>query len=446
MSFLTDLFRTSSLRQRILFTVVILVVYRLGTFIPVPGINATVLSEYFRASSSSSGQSIVDYFNFFSGGAFSNFSVFMLGIVPYISMSIIMQLLVVLIPGLKAISEDEGGRAKIQQYTRYGTIAICLVQAYPVIIYLKNIAAEEAYRNVVIGGNGVTWQFIILLMSVATIGTLMLVWFGEQISSRGVGNGVSLIIFTGIVARIPQAIQLLGTSVSNSSLNPVFLVVIFLIYVAVIVAVVYEQQGQRRIPVHYARRIVGRKQYEGRNAYIPFKINPSGVIPVIFASAVLQVPVQVLSSFGQNGGSSWLSIFVDPLGFPYTITYIVLIVFFAYFYTMVSANPIEIARRIRENGGTIPGIRSENTEAYLSRVLNRIILPGALFLAAIALVPTLIVRFFNFPQQVAFLMGGTSLLIMVGVELDTVSQIQGHLKTDNYDGLSKKGRIQSKNL
>ncbi len=438
-----DIFRTPNLRQRVIYTIVVLIVYRMGTFIPVPGLNASVLDDYFRSQGSSTGQTIVDYFNFFSGGAFANFSIFMLSIFPYITTSIIMQLLVVLIPSLKAISEDDGGRAKIQQFTRFGTVLVCFVQSIPVIWYIRQIA--EQFPSVIIGGGGVTWQFILLLVFIATVGTLLLVWMGEQITARGVGNGVSIIIAVGIIARIPNAMGLLGASVRGSQLNPVFLVIVFLVYVAVIVAVVYEQQGQRRIPVHYAKRIVGRKMYDGQNAYIPFKINPSGVIPVIFASALLQLPVQLLSGAG-GGRFLWLNALLNPLGFPYMVTYTLLIVFFAYFYTMVSANPVEIARRIRENGGTIPGIRSENTESYLSKVLNRIILPGALFLAMIAIVPAIIVKLFNFPAQVAFLMGGTSLLIMVGVELDTMSQIEGHLKTHNYDGFLKKGRIRSRNL
>ncbi len=280
-----------------------------------------------------------------------------------------------------------------------------------------------------------------------TTGTMFLMWMGEQITQRGVGNGISLIIFAGIVARIPNALYLMLNQIQSRELNPVFVIVVFILFIVVVGLVVYEQQGQRKIPVHYAKRVIGRKVYGAQNTYIPFKINPSGVIPVIFASSILIFPLQI----AQNLGSKivWLSKFASwlrPTGVPYIILYALLIIFFAYFYTQVTLNPVEISKNIRENGGSIPGIRSEKMEEYLSRILNRIILPGSLFLAFIAIIPTLVQVWFNFPRSLALLMGGTSLLIMVGVDLDTMSQIEGHLRMHHHDGLVRKGRIRSRNL
>ena len=438
-SALIDVFRIKDLRDRILFTIFILVIFRLGTALPIPGINVNALKLYFMAQeSASSAIGLTDYINFFSGGAFKNFSVFMLGIMPYISTSIIMQLLVLVFPKLKKISEEEGGRKKIQRYTRYGTVIMCLIQSYTVTVYANQIPDAIA-----IGRLSYT---LIAMLSVST-GTVFLMWLGEQISQRGVGNGISLLIFAGIVARMPNGFITLFRKVSEGELNPVSVIVVLGMFVAVIALVIYEQQGQRKIPVHYAKRIVGRRMYGAQNTYLPFKINPSGVIPVIFASSVLTFPIQIAQSLGPN--VRWLadfSYFLRPGGIAYIIIYALLIIFFAYFYTQVTLNPIEIAKQIRENGGSIPGIRSDRTEDYLNRILQRIILPGALFLAFIAVIPTIVQRLFNFPLEVAMLMGGTSLLIMVGVDLDTMSQIEGHLRMHHHDGLTKKGRIRSRNL
>jgi len=273
-------------------------------------------------------------------------------------------------------------------------------------------------------------------------------WIGEQITKRGIGNGISLLIFAGIVARLPTAVIELGNRVKAGDLNLVFVVVVFVMFVAVVTLVVYEQQGQRKIPVNYAKRIVGRRMYGGApNAFIPFKINPSGVIPVIFASSILTFPLQIASTIGAN--VTWLgavSRALSPHGTLYNIMYVLLIIFFAYFYTQVSLNPVEIAKQIRENGGSIPGIRSEKIEEYLTRILNRIVLPGSLYLAGIAVLPTLIQYLFKFPSSISYLMGGTSLLIMVGVDLDTMSQIEGLLKMHHQEGLTRKGRLRGRNL
>jgi len=435
---LIDILRIKDLRDRIFYTFGILVIYRIGTVIPIPGINIGVVRDYFLSQQSSNSGSIQLFLDFFSGGAFSNFSIFMLGIMPYISMSIIMQLLMIVVPAIKKMAEDDGGRKKFKQWTRYGTILVCLVQAATVVVYADSIPQAITFNK--------TLYAIISTLSVTT-GTMFLMWLGEQINQRGIGNGISMIIFAGIVARLPRAVIQLVEKIQSNELNPVFVLIALALFVVVVVLVIYEQRGQRKIPVNYAKRVVGRRMYGAQNTYIPFKINPSGVIPVIFASSIIQFPLQIAQMLGPEVKVFHdISNFFHPNGVPYMVLYTVLIIFFAYFYTQVSLNPIEISRQIRENGGSIPGIRSEKTEEYLSRVLNRIILPGAIFLAFIALIPTLVQAVFNFPPLVAYLMGGTSLLIIVGVDLDLMSQIEGQLRMHHHDGLTKKGRIRGRNL
>ncbi len=435
---LVDIFRVKDLRDRILFTLALLVVFRLGTFLPIPGIDRNIIVAYF--SQEGSGGGIIDFLDFFSGGALKNFSIMMLGIMPYITTSIIMQLLTIAFPKLKKLSEEEGGRKKIQRYTRYATIPVCLVQSFAITRMADQIPDAVTISPL---------AFALVAMLAVTTGTMFVMWLGEQITQRGVGNGISLIIFAGIVARIPWSINVMIQVVRDptQNLNPVFIIVVFAMFVGVVALVIYEQQGQRKIPVHYAKRVIGRKIYGAQNTYIPFKINPSGVIPVIFASSVLSFPIQIAQSLG--GNIPWLqrvASFLSPSGLAYQVFYALLIIFFAYFYTSVTLNPMDIAKNIRENGGSIPGIRSEKMEEYLTKILNRIVLPGALFLAFIALIPSIVQSLFNLPSAVAFLMGGTSLLIMVGVDLDTMAQIEGHLRMHHHDGILKRGRIRSRNL
>lgn len=437
-SSLGSLFRIKDLRERILFTVGVLIVYRIGATIPIPGVNVNALKTYFLLQEATSRIGISDYLDFFAGGAFSRFSIFMLGILPYISMSIIMQLMLLVFPQLKRISEEDGGRKKIQRYTRYGAVVVCVIQAITVIFYADSIPdAITLPRGL---------YSVISVLSVTT-GTVFLIWLGEQINRRGIGNGISLIIFAGIVARIPNAFWVLIQDVQRGDLNPVFVIVVLSMFVAVVTLVIYEQRGQRKIPVHYAKRVVGRKMYGAQNTYVPFKINPSGVIPVIFASTILTFPLQIVQSLAAD--VRWLqnlSVILRPNGPFYIVLYTIMIVFFAYFYTQVTLNPVEISRNIREHGGTIPGIRSDKMEAYFTSVLNRIILPGALFLAFIAIIPSIVQGLFNFPPQLAFLLGGTSLLIMVGVDLDLMAQIDGHLRMHQHEGLTSGAKIKSRNL
>jgi len=432
------MFKIDELRKKIGWTILFLAVFRIGAFIPIPGIDPEVLKLYFLSQSSSSTIGFTEYLNFFAGGAFSNFSVFMLGIMPYISTQIIFQLLMLVVPSLKKLSEDASGRKKVQQYTRYATILITLIQSYVVTVYANSIPDVMTMGIV---------PFTFIAMLSVTTGTMFLVWIGDQITARGVGNGISLLIFAGIVARVPNALITLFRSVQSGILNPVVVIVVLAMFAVVVALVVFEQRGQRKIPVQYAKRVVGRKMYGSQSSYIPFKINPSGVIPVIFASALLSFPLQIASSLGPE--VRWLQAianFLDPQGAPYLIIYTLLIIAFAFFYTQVSLNPIEMARQIRENGGSVPGVRTERLEEYLTKVLNRIVLPGSMFLAFIALIPTLVQKFFAFPSSVAMLLGGTSLIIMVGVDLDTMSQIEGIMKMHHHDGLTSKGRIRSRNL
>jgi preprotein translocase subunit SecY len=434
---LVGIFRVKELRERVIFTMLMLVVFRLGAVLPIPGINVNALKAYFL-SQQNTGNAIIDYLDFFAGGAFTNFSVFMLGIMPYISMSIIMQLFLIIFPSLKRLSEEEGGRKKIQSYQRMGTVVICLIQSYAVTVWADRIPNAVTISKL---------SYTLIAMLTVTTGTMFLMWMGEQITKRGIGNGISLLIFAGIVARLPQAVWELITKVRNRELNPVFVIVVFVMFAAVVALVVFEQQGQRKIPVNYAKRVVGRKMYGAQNTYIPFKINPSGVIPVIFASSLLTFPLQIASGIGAN--VKWLADFarwLNPHGVAYNILYTLLIIFFAYFYTQVTLNPIEIAKNIRENGGSIPGIRTDKIEEYLMAILNRIILPGSLYLALIAIIPTIVQTLFNFPASISYLMGGTSLLILVGVDLDTMSQVDALLKMHHHDGIAKKGHIRSRNL
>jgi preprotein translocase subunit SecY len=440
---LIGIFRVKELRERILFTALMLIVFRIGAVLPIPGINVRELNAYFL-SQQNSGNAIVDYLDFFAGGAFSNFSVFMLGIMPYISMSIIMQLLLIVFPRLKKISQEEGGRKKIQAYQRVGTVVVCLIQSFAVTQYARDISQRGGVENLL---SMDLLSFTLIAMLTVTTGTMFLMWIGEQITKRGIGNGISLLIFAGIVARLPQAVWELFGRVRNGDLNLVFVIVVFVMFVAVVALVVFEQQGQRKIAVNYAKRVVGRRMYGAQNTYIPFKINPSGVIPVIFASSILTFPLQIASTIG--GNVPWLAAVsraLSPQGMLYNVLYVLLIIFFAYFYTQVSLNPIEIAKNIRENGGSIPGIRTERIEEYLTKILNRIVLPGSLYLALIAIIPTIIQRLFSFPSSISYLMGGTSLLILVGVDLDTMSQIEALLKMHHHEGLTRKGRLRGRNL
>jgi len=437
---IVNMFKLKELRNRLFFTFIVLAVFRLGGVLTVPGIDASVLLQYFDSLASQNKNQFASYMDFFVGGAFSHFSIFMLGVMPYISTQIILQLALIIFPSLKRIAQEDGGQRKVAAWTRVGTVVVCLIQSFAVTVYADSIP----------GAWSGSIQMKLLAMLTVTTGTMITIWLGDQITAHGIGNGVSMLLFAGIVARLPSAVLDLSNKVSNNEINIVFVIVVFIMFIGIIGLVIFEERGERKIPVNYAKRVVGRKMYGGQSTYLPFKINPSNVIPVIFASSFLTFPLQIISSIGSNQNSArWvgkLSAFLNPAGWWYNILMVILIVFFAYFYTQVSLNPTEIAKSIRENGGSIPGIRSDKTEEYLQRVLNRLVLPGSLFLAAIAVLPTVIQNLFGFPQSISMLMGGTSLIIMVGVDLDTMSQVEALLKMHHQDGLTKKGKIRSRNL
>jgi len=439
---LSDMFRMEDLRKKLLYTALLLVITRIGTVIPVPGVDPENLKAYFMIQSQSSTIGLTEYLNFFSGGAFSNFSLFTLGVMPYISMQIIIQLLMLIIPKMKKWSEDAEGRKKIQKVTRYGTIVVCLLQSFVVTVYARSIQSS--------GFDVITIDMVpFTLISILTVtaGTMALVWLGEKITQKGIGNGISLLIFAGIVARIPSAVSTMISGVQAGTIALWAVILVFVMFIIVVALVICEQEGERKIPVNYAKRVVGRKMYGAQSTYIPFKINPSGVIPVIFASAILSFPLQIASALGSN--VRWLQSFanwLNPQGAPYLIIYTILIIAFAFFYTQVSLNPQEMAKQIRDNGGSVPGVRSEKLEEYLTRVLDRIVLPGSLFLAFIALIPTLIQIIFNFPSDVAMLFGGTSLIILVGCEIEMMKQIESVMKMHHHEGFLGVKKIKSKNL
>lgn len=437
-SIVLNIFKIPELRRRVLFTLIMLVIVRIGSYIPIPGIDAVALERLFAQTGA---RGLLGFLDLFAGGALSRFTLFALGIMPYISTSIILQLLTVVVPALERLSkEGEAGRKKIQQITRFGTVVICAIQAYALTVFMK--AQPEVIVNPGI-------QFTVIAIVAITAGTIFLMWIGEQITERGIGNGISLIIFIGIVARIPVASRQVYDQLKVGEINPIVLIVSFGIFIAIIAFVIVEQQGQRRIPIQHAKKIIGRKVYTAQGTHLPLRINPSGVIPIIFASSVLLFPAQIAQSLGARVPAlERIAALLSPGRALYLSLYALLIIFFTYFYTQIQLNPIDIADNLRKVGGYIPGIRpGENTSSYLQKVLNRIVLPGSIFLALIALIPTVIQRWLNLPPEMAYLMGGTSLLIMVGVDLDTMKQIESHLLMRHYDGFMKKGgRIRGRSI
>ncbi len=434
---IVNIFKIPELRGRVIFTFFMIFIVRVGAYIPVPGINAVELSKLF----SQTGGGLLGFLDLFAGGALSRFSVFALGIMPYISSSIILQLLTVVIPVLERLSkEGEVGRKKIQQITRFSTVVIAAIQGYALTVFMNS------RPNVIVNpGIGFTINAIVAI----TTGTLFLMWIGEQITERGIGNGISVVIFIGIVARIPVAFKQVYDQLKLGELNPIVLIASFGIFVAIIAFVILEQQGQRRIPIQHAKKVIGRKVYSAQATHLPLQINPSGVIPIIFASSVLLFPAQIAKSLGARVPAlDRLAALMSPGNILYLVLYALLIIFFCYFYTQIQMNPIDIADNLKKVGGYIPGIRpGVNTSTYLQRVLNRIVLPGSIFLALIALIPTIIQKWLGLPQEMAYLMGGTSLLIMVGVDLDTMKQIESHLLMRHYDGFMKKGgKLRGRNL
>jgi preprotein translocase subunit SecY len=427
---LNDMFEIQELKQRIVFTIMLLIVYRIGSHITTPGVNVAALAEFFRSGAGG----VLGLYDFFVGGNLANATIFALGIMPYISASIILQLLQPVVPYLERLSkEGEEGRRKINQYTRYGTVALALVQSVGISIFL------ETQLGVVT--NPGPW-FTIMTMLTMTAGTVFVMWLGEQITERGIGNGISLIIFVGIVARYPADIINTVRSVFVSQTLNIFVATFLLaVMIAVVALTVLITQGQRRIPVQYARRVVGRKMLSGRTTHLPLRINTAGVIPIIFAQSIIMLPSSYAALRRDSEFAQDMAFFMRPGGPTYIILYTLIIIFFAYFYTAVVFNPMDVAESMRKNGGFIPGIRpGKKTAEFIDRVLSRITLPGAIFLAFIAILPDLLIARANVP----FYFGGTGLLIVVGVALDTLQQVESHLLMRHYDGFLKKGRLRGR--
>ena len=422
----SEMFEITELRQRIGFTVLLLIVYRIGSHITTPGVDVTALAEFFARS----GGGVLGLYDYFVGGNLSNATIFALGIMPNISASIILQLLQPVIPYLERLSkEGEEGRRRINQYTRYLTVGLALFQAFGISIFLEQLG--------VVSDAG--FGFRALTMITMTAGTIFVMWLGEQITERGIGNGISLIIFIGIIAQFPtDLINTVRAVFVAETLNIFVGTFLLVMMIAVTALTILMTQGQRRIPVQYARRIVGRKMLSGRNTHLPLRINTAGVIPIVFAQSIIVLPSSMAEFMRGNPVAQDIAFMLRPGGWLYTTLYAVTILFFTYFYTAIVFNPMDIAENMRKNGGFIPGIRAgKSTADFIDRVLSRITLPGAIFLMFIAVLPDLLIR----KAGVPFYFGGTGLLIVVGVALDTLQQIESHLLMRHYDGFLKKGRL-----
>jgi len=423
--------RIPELRRRLIFTALMLAVYRIGVAVPTPGIDGQALASFFDAASGT----LFGWANLFSGGALERFSIFALGIMPYISVAIILDLLKVAWPYLDELyKEGEAGRRKITQMTRYFTVALAVVQGTMIAVGLQGMRAPSGAPVVYSPGIG----FIALTVITVTAGSLFVMWIGEQITERGIGNGISLVIMAGIVARLPSAISTTTQFVREGLMSPFLLLFVIGIAASVIFGIVYIETAQRRIPIQYARRMQGRRVYGGQSSHLPLKINASGVIPPIFASSLLVFPA-TLATFIPAMKS--YAAYITPGSLVYDIIYVGLIVFFCYFYTAVSFNPVDVADNLKKYGGFIPGIRpGRYTADYIDRVLTRITLGGAIYVSAVCVLPTILTTHLNVP----FYFGGTALLIVVGVAIDTIQQIETHLLTRNYEGFMKRGRVPSR--
>ncbi|TAN63927.1 preprotein translocase subunit SecY [bacterium] len=428
-----NLNKIPELNRRIIITLLLLAVFRIGVFIPTPGIDAEALSGFFKSSSGT----LLDFATMFTGGALERFSIFSLGIMPYISASIILQLLTIVIPQLEKLSkEGESGRKTITQYTRYLTIVLSLVQAMMIAVGLESMHGTAGEPIVLNPG----WGFRLFTVLTLTTGTSFLMWVGEQITERGIGNGISLIIFVGIVARMPAAVYSTVSLVRAGEMSLFFVLFLILLMVAVVAFIVFMETGQRRIPIQYPKRVVGRKVMGGGSQHLPLKINSAGVIPPIFASSLIIFPATA-ANFIDVPIIKTIANSFNPDGILYNLLYVALIIFFTYFYTAIQFNPKEVAENLKKFGGFVPGIRpGSNTAEYIDTVLGRLTVWGALYLAAVCVLPSFLVMEFNAP----FYFGGTALLIVVGVAMDTAQQIESHMLARSYDGLLKKGKVRGK--
>lgn len=433
-----NIFKIPELRDRILFTLLILLVYRIGGHVPLAGINAQALGEFMDQNRTT----LFGLYDMFVGGAFERATVFALGIMPYISASIIFQLMGTVVPYFQKLQkEGEEGRKKITQLTRYGTVILAAMQAGGVSVFLERLVSTSGLPVVPNPGIG----FNLLTMITLAAGTTFIMWLGEQITERGIGNGISLIIMVGIVNTLPAAIieeyQMVTTGTRHIVMEALFLVMLF----GITASVVLLTQGMRKIPVQYAKRNVGRKQYGGVSTHIPLRVNSAGVMPIIFAQSIMFIPSSIATFLPEGGFRDAITNAFGVQSFVYSTLTFVLIVFFTYFYTAIILNPVDLADNMKKNGGFIPGIRpGKQTSDFIDNILSKVTLPGAIFLGLIAMMPTIFIRQFGVSYNVAQFFGGTGLLIIVGVALDTLQQIESHLVMRHYDGLMKSGRIRGR--
>ncbi len=419
-------FRVREIRGKILFTAAVLALYRLGTHIPAPGVNSSAVNAI---QQNFGGNSILGLLNLFSGGGLGRIALFALGIMPYITASIILQLLTVVVPSLEKLSkEGEVGQARITQYTRYLTVGLAFAQSIGYVFLFKSFQTQAGVTLI----SNFTLAKVFLIVVSLTAGTVLLMWMGELITQRGIGNGISLLIFASIVARIPHGIQAWWNNPDQ-----VFRVIMPFIVIGVVAAIVFVQEGQRRIPIQYAKRVIGRRMTEGGQTYLPLRVNMAGVIPVIFAASLMAVPPTIGQLIGQNRTNNWathVASFFNPQGWHYVLGESILIILFTYFYTAVTFNPVDQADNLKKYGGFIPGVRpGRPTAEFLDRILARLTFPGALFLAAVAALPTILIN----QTSANFFFGGTSILIVIGVALDTMKQLEAQLMMRNYEGFLK---------
>lgn len=429
-----NLARLPELKKKILWTFLILAVYRVGIHVPVPGVDTLALADFFQSAKNT----LFGLFDMFSGGGLNKLSIFTLGIMPYISASIVMQLLTVVSPELSRLQKEEGaqGRKKITQYTRYGTVLITLIQGLGIAVGLESMTSPTGAPLVLHPGLGFKFMTVMTL----TAGTVFLMWLGEQITEKGIGNGISLIIFAGIVAGLPRALINTFQLVGQGEMSLLVLLMLIVAMGGVLVAIVFMERGQRRIPIQYAKRMVGRKMYGGQTTHLPLRINTAGVIPPIFASSILLFPATI-ANFYQAEWVQTVSHWFSPSSIVYNVLFIAMIVFFCYFYTAIIFDPKQIAENIRKQGGFVPGIRpGQKTKEYLDRVLARLTLWGSMYISAVCVLPMILIAQFNVP----FYFGGTSILIVVGVAMDFMSQLESYMISRQYEGLLAKGRIKGR--
>lgn len=432
---LQNIFRIPELKKRVLFTLGMLAVYRVGCHIPTPGIDSVALAHFFKQAQGT----LLGLFDMFSGGALERMSVFALGIMPYISSSIIFQLLTVVVPAIEKLSkEGEAGRKKITQYTRYGTVVLSIIQGAGIAIGLESMRGPAG--ELVIPSPG--WSFRLLTIVTLCAGTAFIMWLGEQMTERGIGNGISLIIFAGIVVRIPSAVANTGRLINSGNLSLFSLLFVLVLMAAVIAAIVFVERGQRRLPIHYAKRVTGLKTISPQTSHLPLKVNMAGVIPPIFASSIIMFPATV-ANFINIPAVQRFAKMLTPGNWLYNVFYVAFIVFFCYFYTAVTFNPSDVAENIKRHGGYIPGIRPGNeTSEYMDSILTKLTFAGAIYISLVCVLPSLLIG--GFKLNLPFYFGGTSLLIVVGVGMDTVAQIESHLITRNYEGFLKGVRIRGR--